>query len=285
MTIIKLTNGLVVPEAMIDAMRAVRETTEMQILMLRGFIPANITPCPNCLDVPGAGKLSAAVGDRCDVYYMGGARLDRELMHWPCPVCAGEGYVKNLIECSGVVESNAPIWSLPGRLELETAVRQQAEMWQTTGPSGWLTFVGPHGSGKTWLAKWLVRQACYAKIAAQYVLVPALSDQLYNALDNQRLPQVLSTYSKVPVLALDQLDWQRQYTAYDRTLPVEKLIQMLDGRYNARDKLATILVVNRPFWEEGGGEFAPIVSRAREGIVFVLNEGVQVRGALGTHYE
>ena len=64
------------------------------------------------------------------------------------------------------------------------------------------------------------------------------------------------------------------------TMVVEHLLAFLDHRYRERHSKATVLVVNHDWYLSGGGELAPIVSRAAEGWVAITEVG-NLREAAG----
>jgi hypothetical protein len=57
------------------------------------------------------------------------------------------------------------------------------------------------------------------------------------------------------------------------TMVIEHLLAFLDHRYRERQDKATVLVLNHDWYLSGGGELAPIVSRASEGWVAITEVG------------
>lgn len=278
----QLPDGTVVPVEMLNDYRAVvsmdGDSHKGEIFFDTQFIPRGQEPCPNCHGPRGKGMLFAPTGDKAKVpYHLGGSfeeRLPytRKLKGYPCPVCADEGYRAILRGRCGVTDWEATattdIWDIPGREQMLSVVNGALSEWTNSHVYGWLTIVGPYGSGKTKIAQVMVRRAVEANVAARYILAHDIGQAIMNTVvdENMTPEEALEPFRQVPLLVIDQLDWLRQRTGKgDMTMVIEHLLAFLDHRYRERQSKATVLVLNHDWYMSGGGELAPIVSRAREG--------------------
>lgn len=279
----------VLPRGLIEAYRDVRRVDgdHAPPVVLLDLSPAldETQRCPNCGGVRGQGALYAPTGEKCGPYHIGGSTatrgvynpLRRKLVRYACPVCTDGTVRAALFARCGVANPDgvyhSVVWPFEGREAMVAAVDGAVSDWTTVGPSGWLTLVGPYGSGKTYLAQRAVVRCCAADLEAVYVLAHTLGQTIMQAIQEGRpAEQVIARYQQVPVLAIDQLDWLRQRTTSDNmTYVAESLINLLDERYRARHRLATILIVNKGWWEGPPDDFAPIRSRATEGIIAETN--------------
>ncbi len=107
-------------------------------------------------------------------------------------------------------------------------------------PEGWLVLRGGTGCGKTHLAAAIAHRLLERGVAARFINVPDLLDELRTTFD----PEAEISYEErfwqlreAPVLILDDLGAQ-QSTPWAQ----EKLFQLLDWRYNAR--LPTVITTN-----------------------------------------
>jgi DNA replication protein DnaC len=107
-------------------------------------------------------------------------------------------------------------------------------------PQGWLVLRGGTGCGKTHLAAAIAHRLLERRVAALFIPVPDLLDELRAAFH----PEAEVSYEErfwqlreAPVLILDDLGAQ-QSTPWAQ----EKLFQLLDWRYNAR--LPTVITTN-----------------------------------------
>ncbi len=112
-------------------------------------------------------------------------------------------------------------------------------------PNGWLTLIGPYGSGKTHLAAAIANERVAQGDAALFVVVPDLLDHLRATFSpnspvsyDRRFEEVRN----VPFLVLDDLSMESA-TPWAR----EKLFQIIDRRYAAR--LATVITTATPLDE------------------------------------
>lgn len=285
-----LPDGTIVPAVLLSDYRAVaimdgEAGYKGQIFFDMQFVPKG-HECPNCHGPKGHGMLHAPTGEKATIpYHFGGSvgerpPYSRKMKAYPCPVCTTENFRSILRARCGVEDAEATasteIWAIAGREQMITVINGALSEWTNNHVYGWLTIVGPYGSGKTKLAQVLVRRAVEANIAARYILAHDLGQAIMSTVtDDSKTPEeILEPFRRATLLVIDQLDWLRQRTGKgDMTMVVEHLLALLDHRYRERQDKATVLVLNRDWYMSGGGELAPIVSRASEGWLAVTEVG------------
>lgn len=235
--------------------------------------------CPNCLGIKGQGKFKAPTGDPIPRgRRVSGSMLYRELVEYPCPVCSEAYYQQQRRAKCGVpsfIMSDDPLWDVPGRETMVNIIQQATIQWiESHPPAGWLMVLGGYGSGKTFLMQRAVVEMIESGIDAKYVLAGDIRDDLIEAIRLQNEPdithrspdQVVEHYKRLSVLVIDQLDWLRQRTSGgNETFAMEHIRDLLDHRY--QNNKATAIILNREWHDAGGGDLAPILSRARMGLV------------------
>jgi hypothetical protein len=286
-----LPDGMIIPAEILSELKAyaVMDGAPMkgEIFFDMQFVSSKEEPCPNCRGPRGRGMLYAATGEKAKVPYILGRWSNddplpytRQMKAYPCPVCADDSYRSLLRARCGVVDNEATagteLWDVPGREQMMTVVNGALSEWTNNRVYGWLTIVGPYGSGKTKIAQVLVRRAVETNVAARYILAHDLGQAITNTVtdESRNIEEVLDPFRRVPLLVIDQLDWLRQRTSKgDMTMVVEHLLAFLDHRYRERHDKATVMVLNHDWYVSGGGELAPIVSRAKEGWVAMTEVG------------
>ena len=104
-------------------------------------------------------------------------------------------------------------------------------------PSGWLVFIGPHGTGKTHLAAAAANQCIENDSVVFFVHVPDLMDHLrstFGPTSDISYSEFFDQVRNTPVLVLDGLDSQNSTPWAE-----EKLHQIVNHRYNS--ELPTII--------------------------------------------
>jgi hypothetical protein len=285
-----LPDGTVVPDEILTELRACAlmdgGTMKGEIFFDMQFVGHKDKECPNCHGPHGSGMLHAATGEKVTIPYHFGGSFDtrppysRRMKAYPCPVCATESYRAILRSRCGVEDNEATasteIWEVAGREQMIATVNGALSEWTNNHVYGWLTIVGPYGSGKTKLAQVTVRRAVESNISARYILAHDLGQFIMSTVtDDSKTPEeVLEPFRRAQLLVIDQLDWLRQKTNKgDMTMVIEHLLAFLDHRYRERQDKATVLVLNHDWYTSGGGELAPIVSRAAEGWVAITDIG------------
>lgn len=119
--------------------------------------------------------------------------------------------------------------------------------------SGFWTFWGTVGTGKSGLLVAIVNSALNARMPARYAVVPELLDELRASYGNGHYEYLMEELKTIRVLALDELhrnrgtDWEN-----------EKMFELIDHRYRYWDGLLTVFGTNKP--PDKGSE-DPIMSR------------------------
>lgn len=104
-------------------------------------------------------------------------------------------------------------------------------------PSGWLVFIGPHGTGKTHLAAAAAHQCLENDNVVFYVHVPDLMDHLrstFGPTSDISYSELFDQVQNTPILVLDGLESQTSTPWAE-----EKLHQIVNHRYNS--ELPTII--------------------------------------------
>lgn len=96
-------------------------------------------------------------------------------------------------------------------------------------PQGWLVLVGGTGSGKTHLAYAIAREALGRGLGAMWATVPDMLDSLRASYEADAYEETMRALGQAPLVVLDDLGTE-QATPW----AVEKLFQIVNGRYNRR---------------------------------------------------
>lgn len=151
----------------------------------------------------------------------GARKLHGNLISLPCPVCAGNAREKFLADncgLSGLLCGNADALSV--RLDsVKPLVGNElareyagAALCDVTGEKRIrsLLFTGPYGVGKTMLLAAVVNGARMAGIRARYITAEGMLQEIRATFDREsrvRITEdVIAEYSRLPVLAVDELD-------------------------------------------------------------------------------
>ncbi len=175
------------------------------------------------------------------------------------------------------------------RIDAETGQRLSFDTWATAlnpgctaafnmakefaeRPARWLVFRGESGLGKTHLATAAVYALAEQGVRAEYWRIQDLVADLFEALEAQRLPEMITDLTRLAVLAIDDFG-----AAYVKDFAELQLEGVLDSRHIHRQP--TLITTNQTL-----GEFSPrLQSRLRDPSVVDLVElsGEDARQRLG----
>lgn len=198
----------------------------------------------------------------------------------PCPICNTDNtaliaYLKNR---SGLEDAHFAIDPARYRQDEEKADAVNAVLKilaQTPTPKGWLTLHGGYGVGKTFLLRGLVAKSVLAGVYACYTssaLMLADIKRTYNPeLKGVTESDVITRYEGARVLCIDEFD-----RVHQTEWAMQKMFEILDARYQARHKFATVLATNLAP-DEFSGEWKYLASRMRDGMRVVMG-GRDLRG-------
>jgi len=172
-------------------------------------------------------------------------------------------------------------WTLSGFLKMHgrKEALEAAERF-VKDPSGWVTFWGGYGTGKTYLLAAIVNAWRKQGIAASYHVLPELLNQLRATFDDQdvKFDALLNRLKTVTVLALDELADKARGTPW----ALETVFDILDYRYRHLSVLGTVLAQNKnPVWVKDN-PIGYLYSRVHDGRFEVVEiSGGDVRPLMG----
>lgn len=191
----------------------------------------------------------------------------------PCPKCNQETVTVN----SGLQSHERSITIA----NLISAGRDDAQKMKSAAvafiekPTGFLSFYGSYGNGKT-IALMAIVNACISKgIDARYLTAHQLMDYLYDAFDKKVMETDrgrIERLAKIPVLAIDEFDKAR-----DTPYASDMQQHLIDERYRNKSTLGTVFSWNGDFSTIPWGA---VVSRMRE-FPAIENRDSDMRPAIG----
>jgi len=193
-----------------------------------------------------------------------------ELKVSPCPVCKG-GLKHSWLERNCGMTGNdlsvtlVDFRALKGKGEAIRIARQLLSM--NMEPSGFATYHGDFGTGKSHLLKGIVNGFRNIGVQSRYATLPDLladiRDRFSDANGSVSVELAIEQYRKVPVLCIDEVDTGRvNITGWAK----ETIFRLLDARYNDRESVLTILASNvNP--DRMSPEFGYLRSRMDGGLV------------------
>jgi DNA replication protein DnaC len=104
-----------------------------------------------------------------------------------------------------------------------------------------LVFIGPPGTGKSGLARSLLRQACFNGYRCRFYDAQALLDELYASLADRSTPRLLKRLSHYDALLIDEIGYLTL-----RPEQVNAFFKLMELRYARK---ATILTTNLDYPE------------------------------------
>lgn len=182
-----------------------------------------------------------------------------------CPVCRKDQKREFLEANCGLSGDELSVmistfYNLAGK---EQARSVAAKCLAEDNPSGFWTFYGDYGTGKTHLLMAIVNGWRLKGIYSRYTTLPELLSDISSRFGDRSpagaAEAVLDSYKRIPVLAIDEFDKKNQ-TGWSMEV-VERLIE---ERYRENYRLLTIFAMNSDPDKLSDG-FGYLVSRLRSG--------------------
>lgn len=204
-----------------------------------------------------------------------GAYYISEVITAPCPVCGGNKLGDLLRKNSGVpvgfeFVKFADILPYTGN--------EQAREWlamtiaQAPAPAGMVTLSGTYGTGKTFIGYCLTNEYIMRELPAKYVTASDMLASVRETFGNNSGnagEHLIQQYRKYKVLVIDEID-RINLTSWAQ----ETLFRVIDGRYQERDRLVTVMISNSTPDQLGAtDEWGYLASRMKDGDVIVLKNG------------
>lgn len=209
-----------------------------------------INTCPNC---EGSGHMIVRVEcndeDARTIYFSDGKTHHVRTWTFCCPMCNDDtaDRMSILWEQCGLepIERDWHIDYIKGMIGKENAFKAAGEILSTSPfPTGWVTFYGSYGVGKTGILKSLVAGFVRASVSARYVLAAdILADfrSTYDKDSSDNEAELFRKYTGVRVLAIDEIGTDRiSNTQWAQST----LMRLINARYSTRDSNATIFATN-----------------------------------------
>lgn len=212
--------------------------------------------CANCFDLGvvyvfgitggpfkqphGVGAKYIEHGPNGEGWYSGKLEADQ------CPACANGRYQDWLMRMSGLSGTDLTVTistfsRQPGKTEGLKIAHELLAMNRT--PSGFYTFRGGFGTGKTHLLKSITNGFRMVGVLARYITAANMLDQIREKYGEEQgtraVNEIIEDYASYRVLCIDEVD-RVQLTPWAK----EKLFTLIDSRYNDRDHMLTVLAHN-----------------------------------------
>lgn len=194
--------------------------------------------CRNCF---GLGTLT----------FRAGIRGREEYIQAACPVCDPEleSDRVNQLLCHSGLQPDEYGWTVDFLADLAGQARAVAVARQMIAsapqPQGWVSLFGPYGVGKSGLMKATVAALCRTGVPALYRRADDILSEAKAIFSEDPAAQdaseraIKTRYGRYPFLAIDEVD-RIADTAWSRAF----IFSILDERYNARKKQATMIATN-----------------------------------------
>jgi len=211
------------------------------------------------------------------------------LKSWPCPICQSSSHQNIADSCLAAsgLETGEYHWRVnfvAGMADKEDAINAVNSMLaETARPCGWLLVYGDNGMGKSGLLKSAVAAMCHIGVGAYYTTAVNILNDAYDLIARNRrgddeaetMKQLISRYARYQLLAVDELGTDR---VADTQFAQSALFGILDARYAARERLATLLASNQtPQTMAADSRWRYFESRTQDGLRIPIG-GKSLRG-------
>jgi hypothetical protein len=202
-----------------------------------------------------------------------------ERKSYPCPICriSDTGTIKSALASDSGLQLEELSYRLDyiEGLEGKTIALNEANMILAQAPliSGFHTFFGDYGVGKSGILKSIVASLIAMGVKARYVRANELLTTVRSTYDNKDVDEIkqMKIYSGYQLLAIDEID-RVSTTDWAKAT----LFAILDDRYNMRNRRATLLATNE-FPDQMGNDWEYLMSRMKDGARIPVG-GVSLRG-------
>lgn len=242
--------------------------------------------CPNCGDVKYLNLHVITGGPSRSLYspalvslLVDGRWHIGKAHQFPCPMCNADNraMIEALFEASGLepAERQWHVEHVAGMQGKELALEAARKILaQTPRPVGWLVVYGPYGVGKSGLMKSLVAGFVRAGVSAKYVTAFDILEEIKSTFGRhvgEETDEAYLRYESYKFLAIDEID-----VAPEKDWSYQALRSIVDKRYNARHRFATMLATNADP-EVMGEPWGYLISRMRDGLRVPMG-GLDMRG-------
>jgi len=273
--------GILFPDSVNEILSLCKQ--ERQRVVLNAFTGGD---CPNCGGMKYLDLFSITSGPSHNLYspaqvslLVDGKWHLGKRHQFTCPMCNADNsaMIEALWEASGL-EPTERQWhvdhinGMEGKeLALDTARKILA---QTPRPVGWSVVYGAYGVGKSGLMKSLVASFIRAGVSAKYITAFDILEQIKSTFKRdagEATDEAYSRYAGYKFLAIDEVD-----AAPEKDWSHQALRSIIDKRYNARHRFATMMATNADP-EVMGEPWGYLISRMRDGLRVPMG-GQDMRG-------
>lgn len=202
----------------------------------------------------------------------------------PCPVCRGgqmDTWLRQNCGLSGNdLEISLSTFSTRGEYSAKKPALELARtlLAMNHEPSGFITFFGGYGVGKSHLLKGLVNGFRQIRVLARYStmadLLADIRERFGDDTGIRAVEDAIDDLRRARVLCLDEID-RVNMTGWAK----ETMFRLLNARYEERDRLLTVMATNLAP-DEMPAEIGYLKSRFTAGVICEV-AGPDVRPALG----
>lgn len=249
----------------------------VEVLQKASKIPGHCANCGGAAYLVFGFCFAKPTPERMAAWQDGQARRAVEVRMYPCPVCnaaaSGDGRVSALLQACGV-DGEFKLDFIAADAGKEDAYKAGLSILaKTPAPSGWFTFHGPYGVGKSGVLKSLVLGLCHAGVEARYTRAVDIIAEIHSTFGNKTNSEegIIKGYGAYQFLAIDEVDrtgasdWEQS-----------RIMAVLDDRYNSRYKTCTAIATNKAP-EQLSAQLGYLANRMTDGLIIKVG-GVCLRG-------